>query len=439
MGTHPIFESDFDCLTEHSMGRDGLVFVNVRKDIVKLKKEKNLAEAPFKEHGAGTSIRWSHCCVTAGPLDRPVFCELGKLYNKDSVIELLLDRKRAQLAAEAEEKSRSKKKKKKRRGKLVLKGNEIPTETHRACNHIRDMKDIKELRIKINPHFKKHVPFNTAALGKSNGSASEQGFTKHAKFQCPITSADFNGSKPFFGNWKCGHTISESVLKELSRDSMKCPVCSLDYDTRDLIRINPIHPDHRKAARELFEKRRKRAAMKLKLQRNMKKEMKQRKQEDMKKEIKREESDSDSDDPNDSSDVDTDSDSTSSCSSDDSEFERLKSTLVKKVQARYASRSRSSSPVVIIPKKENTKPPVKSDKTGDIVVLDSDDDENDEDDAETRFARGRMEARMRSEIEHRRLEEFEDIIRRSKTPPMAHCKKRRKKTTSDPVPIVLSD
>ena len=45
------------------MGRDGLVFVNVRKDIVKLKKEKNLAEAPFKEHGAGTSIRWSHWYV----------------------------------------------------------------------------------------------------------------------------------------------------------------------------------------------------------------------------------------------------------------------------------------------------------------------------------------------------------------------------------------
>ena len=44
-------------------------------------------------------------------MDRPVFCELGKLYNKDSVIELLLDRKRAQIAAEQEEKSKSKKKK----------------------------------------------------------------------------------------------------------------------------------------------------------------------------------------------------------------------------------------------------------------------------------------------------------------------------------------
>ena len=45
------------------MGRDGLVFVNVRKDIVKLKRKDNLAEAPFKEHGAGTSTRWSHWYV----------------------------------------------------------------------------------------------------------------------------------------------------------------------------------------------------------------------------------------------------------------------------------------------------------------------------------------------------------------------------------------
>ena len=42
-------------------------------------------------------------------MDRPVFDELGKLYNKDSVIELLLDRKRAEMNAQAEEKSKKKK------------------------------------------------------------------------------------------------------------------------------------------------------------------------------------------------------------------------------------------------------------------------------------------------------------------------------------------
>ena len=47
--------------TVPKMGRDGLVFVNVRKDIVKLKRKQNLAEAPFMEHGKGTTQRWSHC------------------------------------------------------------------------------------------------------------------------------------------------------------------------------------------------------------------------------------------------------------------------------------------------------------------------------------------------------------------------------------------
>lgn len=42
------------------MGRDGLVFVNVRKDMMKLKRKANLAEAPFMEHGKSTTIRWSH-------------------------------------------------------------------------------------------------------------------------------------------------------------------------------------------------------------------------------------------------------------------------------------------------------------------------------------------------------------------------------------------
>merc|ERR1712137_1157314 len=70
-----------------------------------------------------------------------------------------------------------------------------------------------------------HVAYNTLALGKSNGCHSEQGFVKHPKYQCPITSAEFNGSKQFFGIWVCGHTVSEPVLRELKgkSDTHKCP------------------------------------------------------------------------------------------------------------------------------------------------------------------------------------------------------------------------
>ena len=64
--------------------------------------------------------------------------------------------------------------------------------------------------------------------------------------------------------------------------------------------------------------------------------MKKRKHEEMKKEIKKEETDSENSDSDSS--VNTDSESTSSCSSSDSEFERLKTTLAKKVKERLASR-----------------------------------------------------------------------------------------------------
>ena len=145
----------------------------------------------------------------------------------------------------------------------MLKGNEIPTETHRACYHIRDLTDIKELRIKINPHYKlvsqvklflkscfglrysfSHLentlhtipwhwvnPMDVIANKVKIFSPLKLeiifciGFVKHPKYQCPITSAEFNGSKQFFGIWVCGHTVSEPVLRELKgkTDTHKCP------------------------------------------------------------------------------------------------------------------------------------------------------------------------------------------------------------------------
>lgn len=437
------------------MGRDGLVFVNVRKDIVKLKRKDNLAEAPFKEHGAGTSTRWSHCSVTGRPLDRPVFDELGKLYNKDSVIELLLDRKRAEMNAQAEEKSK-KKKKKKRKGKLMLKGNEIPTETHRACYHIRDLTDIKELRIKINPHYKEHVAYNTLALGKSNGCHSEQGFVKHPKYQCPITSAEFNGSKQFFGIWTCGHTVSEPVLRELKgkSDTHKCPVCNGTYEDIDLIRINPIHPDHKKESKELFHKRRKLRVLKSKLNRKMKKEMKQRRKVGST-HSKKDSNESDSDDSDDS---DSDASTSSGSTGSESEMAQLKALLAKKyIKKRLESRSRSASPIVIKDEEKSPKRPKKSlaskslsgdsskdtkakselDPLSEILVLEDSGDE------EAQAKRRRDEERFRQKINDRQIQEFEKIIKRGRqggSPSSSKDvakKKRTRPPKPDPNPIVL--
>ena len=223
------------------MGRDGLVFVNVRKDIVKLKRKANLSEAGFMEHGKGTTNRWSHCRITGRPLDRPVFDELGYLYNKDSVIELLIDRKKAKKAAEAaEKKSEKKSKKKKRKGRLMLKDNVIPAEIHKNSLHIRDLNDICELRIKVNPSYRENTTYNTLSLGHANASTIEQGFVKQPKFLCPISDYPMNGAKPFFGNWNCGHSVCETVLKEVEAkiEKKQCCICEKPYKRKFLVRLS---------------------------------------------------------------------------------------------------------------------------------------------------------------------------------------------------------
>jgi len=299
------------------MGRDGLVFVNVRKDIVKLKRKANLSEAGFMEHGKGTTNRWSTCKITGRPLDRPVFDELGYLYNKDSVIELLIDRKKAKKAAEAAEKSEKKSKKKKRKGRLMLKDNVIPAEIHKNSLHIRDLSDICELRVKLNPNYRENTTYNTLSLGHANASTIEQGFVKQPKFLCPVSDYPLNGAKPFFANWNCGHSVCETVLKEVEEklEKKQCCICEKPYKPIDLIRINPIHPEHKKKSSEQFKKRRRQRLLKAKLDKKYKKEMKL-----LKNRVKTEKlSSSESEYSSDYSDSSSDSDSSDSTDSDASE------------------------------------------------------------------------------------------------------------------------
>ena len=79
--------------------------------------------------------------------------------------------------AKEEEKLAGKKKKRKKttKKKLVLKDNQIPTEVHKNSAHIRDLKDIKELIIQVNPHYKPHTVYNQLSLGDARGSRHEQG------------------------------------------------------------------------------------------------------------------------------------------------------------------------------------------------------------------------------------------------------------------------
>lgn len=107
-----------------------------------------------------------------------IACELGRFYNKESVIELLLDRH-------------------------TLAG-KFPPEMHKKSMHIRNMKDITELVLVINPNHKKELTPVTMLNGTSTVAGTEDGSPYH----CPITGLEMNGRYRFVFFLTCGCVVS---------------------------------------------------------------------------------------------------------------------------------------------------------------------------------------------------------------------------------------
>lgn len=107
-----------------------------------------------------------------------IACELGRFYNKESVIELLLDRH-------------------------TLAG-KFPPEMHKKSMHIRNMKDIIELVLVINPNHKKELTPVTMLNGSSTVAGTEDGSPYH----CPITGLEMNGRYRFVFFLTCGCVVS---------------------------------------------------------------------------------------------------------------------------------------------------------------------------------------------------------------------------------------
>lgn len=177
------------------------------------------------------------------PLQEPIVsCPLGKLYNRDAILEFLLDR--ASFGAE---------------GEVV-------------CGHIRSIKvscpvtcpftlgrpqsqDVKTL--KLTPNASK-----TSPTSSSSDTAPER-----AAFVCPLNFKEMNGSQPFVYLKSCGCVFSQAGLKAVTKststtppkspgdvppgsDSVTqdtdkpwldlCPQCGAKYDRiADIFQLNP--------------------------------------------------------------------------------------------------------------------------------------------------------------------------------------------------------
>ncbi|KAF8645055.1 hypothetical protein AX16_008113 [Volvariella volvacea WC 439] len=185
------------------MGNDGGSIPD-RRDLVRTK-----AKAEQLDKANHTRARWFFCALSKLKLQEPIVsCELGGLYNKDSIIEYLLD-------------------------------NSSYGDGEEICGHIRSLKDVRTLKLTL----------NTAPVSPDESNSAER-----AQFVCPLTMKEMNGSQPFIYLNSCGCVFSMAGLKEMNTMSSStnnsdsrehsqvnaCPQCGQQYSqSEDIIPLNP--------------------------------------------------------------------------------------------------------------------------------------------------------------------------------------------------------
>jgi len=169
-------------------------------------------------------------------------CELGKLYNRSSVIEFLL-------------------------GEGVFSFNRDDLKKN-GFGHITSIKNVTEVLLTPNEALD-----SKKEMKNSETTAQEPGL-----FVCPVTKLETNGMHKFCALRTCGHVFSEKALN-LFQELTACWTCNMPYTKEDII---PIHPTE-KALADME------ARVKERVEREKEKKDKKRKRRDEKKEEKEKE------------------------------------------------------------------------------------------------------------------------------------------------------
>ncbi|XP_002737586.1 replication termination factor 2-like [Saccoglossus kowalevskii] len=196
------------------MGCDGGT-IPKRDELVRLKKKPEQ-----KDKDMDLFVKWCLCTISQEPLNQPIVaCELGRLYNKESILEYLLDKSICQNA-----------------------------------QHIRGLKDVTVLNLTTNP-----VYGNDKVADKGDAYIDRQ----KSKYICPVSGLEMNGRHRFCFLPSCGCVFSERALKEVK--STVCNKCGGAYSKGDEIVLNGSDDDVAALTARMEDKRAKaRAAKKAK-------------------------------------------------------------------------------------------------------------------------------------------------------------------------------
>ncbi|NWV44604.1 RTF2 protein, partial [Grantiella picta] len=123
--------------------------------------------------------RWFYCALSQEKLRRPIVaCELGRLYNKDAIIEFLLDKS----------------------------PDKTPME---SASHIKSIKHVTELNLVDNPAWSGE---------KESIKGDKYDDLQSARFICPVVGLEMNGRHRFCFLRNCGCVFSERALKEIKSE-----------------------------------------------------------------------------------------------------------------------------------------------------------------------------------------------------------------------------
>lgn len=169
--------------------------------------------------------KWHYCALSQEKLRRPIVaCELGRLYNKDAIIEFLLDKS----------------------------ADKTPMT---AASHIKSIKNVTELKLADNPAW---------SGDKESIKGDKYDDMQSARFICPVVGLEMNGRHRFCFLRNCGCVFSERALKEIK--SEVCHKCGVPFQEEDVIILNGSKEDV-----EVLKKRMEDRRLKSKLEKKSKK------------------------------------------------------------------------------------------------------------------------------------------------------------------------
>lgn len=177
------------------MGCDG-GSIPKREELVKTKQKEERPEAAEQ-----LKTQYSTCFLSKQKLEKPIVgCLLGKLYNKSSILNYLLDKTCF--------------------GDLSI-----------LVGHIGSLKDVTVLKLTDNP-----------LAGIDQQSSIQSAFhemVEASKFICPVSMKEMNGHSRFIYLLSCGCVMAEQAVKTVASES--CLVCNAPCSLPDdIILINPV-------------------------------------------------------------------------------------------------------------------------------------------------------------------------------------------------------